>query len=298
MYDNHSSPTHLLRDTSSRRTILRRGLGLAAIALVGGNIQLPTAIAQDSGPDATVNQFYLDIATYDYAHAYALLGGDLQARQSLDAFTKGYADTAYVEVKIASDRASSEGTDVEVTITSWHNDASIHAYEGRYSLSRDADSWKIVAASIAETAVSPDIAPLMRLGDVTFDLGQRTAGAGHRYVDLRATNTSSRTVLAAAVPQLALVDDTGHVIIESSCAETDPITAVSLDPDASADATFEWHIQCADLANLPITLRITIPGDTDRTSIPFSQPMQLGPSSCEGPEDRNVLTSKAFRTPE
>jgi hypothetical protein len=101
-------------------------------------------------------------------------------------------------------------------------------------------------------------------------------------------------VLAAGVPQLAYIGSSGKVILESTSAQTTPFTAVSLDPGDTAYAMFEWWIDCTDIADLPITLQIAIPGDTHRTEIPFSDALGLNGSSCHGPNTKTVLTSKAF----
>jgi hypothetical protein len=292
-----ASSASMRRGRFTRRAALRGGLGLAAIAVLSG-VATPLA-AQQSTPDSTIEQFYLGVATYQYDDAYALLGSELQAKQSLDAFIKGYADTAYVQVAITGHAASAGQQDVGVTITSWHNDGSIHAYSGTYTLNQVSGGWKIAAASITESARPQNVAPLMRFADLDVTLGQPDAGMGHRYYHLLVTNNAQWAVTAAGVPHLKLLNASGGVVMDSSPGQLQPITAVALQPGQTADAQFEWSNWCESAPTYPLKLQIAIPGDTHELLIPFTTPMgQVQAPPCMGNASPAVFQSQAFQAAE
>lgn len=279
----------------TRRTALRGVVGLAAATALGrvaGDV-----IAQQSTPDSTIEQFYLAIATYQYDDAYALLGSNLQASQSLSAFIAGYADTAYVQVAITGHAASAGQQDVGVTITSWHNDGSIHAYSGTYTLNQMNGGWKIAAASITEDAQPQNVAPLMRFSDLGVTLGQPDAAVGHRYYHLLVTNNAQSAVTAAGVPHLKLLDASGRLVMDSSPGQLQSITAVTLQSGETADAQFEWSNWCEAAPAYPLKLQIAIPGDTHELLIPFTTPMgQVQAPPCMGNASPAVFQAMAFQT--
>src|SRR6476661_8851943 len=83
MEDRHqASPARALIGRFTRRTAVRNLLGLTAAASLTAGATTRVA-AQQSTPDGTIQQFNLAIATYQYAAAYALLGSQLQAKQTL-----------------------------------------------------------------------------------------------------------------------------------------------------------------------------------------------------------------------
>lgn len=289
------SRSSLLQVHYSRRAVVCNALGLAAAASLGGPVTTwvgPVA-AQQTTQDSAIEQFYLALATYQYKDAYALLSSDLQAKQSLDAFTKGYADTAYVQAQITGNSASAGQQDIQVNITSWHNDRSIHAYSGSYTLNQVGGDWKIATSSIKEEAPPQDVAPLMRFSDLDVTLGKGSAGLGHRYFDLLVTNTAQDTVTAADVPHLRLLDRSGGVVMESSSAQVQPITAVALQAGETAHATCEWTNWCTKAPAFPLRLQIAIPGDTHEQTIPFTRSNQTPP--CVGSAEVTIFQSQAFR---
>lgn len=294
MEDRHrTSPVSLLTGRFSRRIALRGALVLAGAGALGGASR--PAAAQQSTPDSTIQQFYLAVGTYQYKDAYALLNSNLQARQSLAAFIKGYADTAYVQAQITGHAASAGQQDVGVVLTAWHNDGSIHAYSGTYTLSLAGSTWKIAGASIKEVAPPANAAPLMTFGDLNVAMGQPDAGMGHRYFHLLVTSNAQNPVTAAGVPHLKVLNASGGVVMESSPGQLQPMTAVTLQPGQTADAQFEWSNWCGATPAYPLKLQIAIPGDTHELIIPFTTtlgPVQAPP--CIGTASPAVFQSMAF----
>lgn len=293
------APSTVRRGRCTRRIVVRTLAGFAgAAALIGaGTAQGRSVTAQQpTGPGSTIEQFYADIATYQYKDAYALLGSDLQAKQSYVDFIKGYADTAFVQMQFGDVTGSTDQNNVPVFITAWHNDGSIHAYRGSYTLTETGAGWKITAASIAEVAPPSNVAPLMRFADIDVKLGQPEAAMGHRYFHLLATNTAPDTVMAAGVPQLTVLDASGNIVVESSPSQTPPISPVELRSGATADAMFEWSNWCQATPAYPLQLRIAIPGDTARATIPYTTP--LGPVQappCFGNAEPTTFQCRAFQ---
>ena len=294
-YRYQLSQSSLLRIHYSRRAVVCNALGLAAAVSLGGAVttSVGPVAAQQSTPDSTIEQFYLALATYRYKDAYALLSSDLQAKQSFDAFTKGYADTAYVQAQITGNSASAGQQDVQANITSWHNDRSIHAYSGSYTLNQVGGDWKIAASSIKEDAPPQNVAPLMSFSDLDVTLGKGGVGLSHHYFNLLVTNTLQNTVTAAGVPHLKLLDRSGAVVMESSSAQVQPITAVALQPGETAHATCEWTNWCTKAPAFPLRLQIAIPGDTHEQTIPFPTSNQTPP--CVGSAEVAIFQSQAFR---
>lgn len=292
MEDRHrTSPVGLLTGRFSRRAAIRGAVGLGAAAALGGQ-----AAAQQSTPDSTIQQFYLAVGTYQYQQAYALFGSALQARQSLAAFIKGYADTAYVQAQITGHAASAGQQDVGVALTAWHNDGSIHAYSGTYTLSLTGGVWKIAAAAIAEGTPPANVAPLMAFGDLKVALGEPDAGMGHRYYHLLMTSNAENAVTAAGVPHLTLLDASGKIVMQSSSGQLQPMTAVTLTSGQAADAQFEWSNWCETAPAYPLRLQIAIPGDTHELVIPFTTPMgQVQAPPCMGTASPAVFQAMAFQ---
>lgn len=291
MEDRHrTSPASLLAGRFTRRAAMRGALGLGTAAALGG----PVA-AQQSTPDTTIQQFYLAVGTYQYKDAYALLNSNMQAKQSLDAFIKGYADTAYVQAQITGHAASAGQQDVGVALLAWHNDRSIHAYTGTYTLSLSGNTWKIASAAIREVAPPANTAPLMTFGDLNVAMGQPDAGMGHRYFHLLVTSNAQNPVTAAGVPHLKVLNAAQGIVMESSPGQLQPMTAVTLQTGQTADAQFEWSNWCGAAPSYPLKLQIAIPGETQELIIPFTTtlgPVQAPP--CMGNASPAVFQSMAF----
>lgn len=106
---------------------------------------------------AVVRDYYDAIAARDYERAYRYW---LAPAQSLDDFTKGFADTASVEVKAGAPSriegaAGSQYVDVPVTITATTKSGRSQRFEGTYTLRRSMveggeKRWRIDRASIRE----------------------------------------------------------------------------------------------------------------------------------------------------
>jgi hypothetical protein len=244
-----------------------------------------------STPEQVVQQYYLAISTYDYKTAYNLLDAKMQqAQQSYDQFVKGYADTAYDQVKITSTRPHEEHTDVFVTITAWHNDRSIHQYSGHYAVEEEGGKLLLLGAAIQEGAAPTDVLPLCRVQDLRASLGRWQGAAGNRITEFDVTNTSGNACLAAGVPHVQFYDKNG-MIIESASEQTEPMTPVRLDPGKQAQAGIRWSNWCGNTPQQPFRVNVAIPGDTARFNL---QNAQLSVPPCLGQGQPSSLGVKAF----
>lgn len=282
----------------TRRSAIRSLVGFASAASLAGVAGTLTtrAVAQTLAPDNVIKQFYLALATYQYKMAYSLLSSEYQARQSYSSFVKGFADTAYVQIMIVGDETSGSHQKVWVAVTAWHNDRSIHAFTGSYTLMPGGGGWKIADASIKENSAPRDVMPLMRFADVNVALGREEAATGHRFFNLLVTNHTQSTVLAAGVPHLKLLDHSGSIVVASTSGQEQPITAVPLRPGTQAQAMFEWSNWCKATPAYPLKLQIAIPGDSHENTIPFTTPdgsPQAPP--CFGNAEPATFQSLAFQ---
>lgn len=108
-------------------------------------------------PAAVVREYYEAIAARDFERAYRYW---LAPAQSLDDFTKGFADTASVEVKTGAPSriegaAGSQYVEMPVTISATTKSGEKQRFEGTYTLRRSMveggeKTWRIDRASIRE----------------------------------------------------------------------------------------------------------------------------------------------------
>jgi hypothetical protein len=238
-----------------------------------------------------VQQYYLAISTYEYKTAYDLFGTKMkQAQQSYDHFVKGYADTAYDQVKITSARPHLGHTDVFVAITAWHNDGSIHQFSGHFAVDDEGGKLLIIGAAIQEDAAPKNVLPLCRVQDLQASLGRWQGATGNRITAFDVTNTSDRACLAAGVPHVQFYDKNG-MIIESASEQTEPMTPVRLDPGEQAQAGIRWSNWCGNTPQQPFRVNVAIPGDTARFNL---QNAQLSVPPCLGQSQPSSLGVKAF----
>ena len=254
--------------TISRRTVLQGAIALAP-ALALARFASPVS-AQGLDPAATVQRFYAAVATYQYAEAYAMLGSTLQSRRSEQVFTDGYDDTAFVQVETGDVGVATGHTVVPVTITAWHNDRTIHAYGGSYTLTQVGNAWIIDSADIKELAAPANVAPLMRFSDVSVSLGPGSAATGHRYFSLLFTNSTSANITAGGVPHLTVVDAQGKTVLDSEPEYAESIAGFTLGPSETAEAAFEWSNWCGDPPTTPLQLSIDLPGDPESSTVAFA----------------------------
>jgi hypothetical protein len=93
--------------------------------------------------DSTLGDYFAAINRRDYRAAYDLLGPDLQAQQSFDAFAAGFADTVHdTFAVVASDspgadfQAIPDRLTLSVRLAAQQADGAIRRYHGTYELAR------------------------------------------------------------------------------------------------------------------------------------------------------------------
>ncbi len=248
----------------SRRSFLGGAAGVAALAA----LPLRNAAAKVTAADAksTVEQFYQLVDAYDYASAYALLGSAWQQSQSQSTFTNGYADTAFVELRVSGTAEAKDGKQVNVKLTSWHNDGSVKGYAGHYVVGTEGGQTKLISASI-KAAAAPSVPPLCKLADLSFALQGGDAGAGSRFGSIVGTNTSGDTCVVGGSPALTIRDSSTGNRLDSTSEPGTPATAVTLAPNASAVAEYRFANWCG--ANPPKNFSVTVhvPGDFGNATI-------------------------------
>ncbi|MGH2557699.1 MAG: DUF4232 domain-containing protein [Thermomicrobiales bacterium] len=290
------SLTRLLGNRQSRRTLLGALAGTAAASLmVNRGAASPAAQHTKAGADV-VERYYLAVATYQYEQAYALLGAAVQAQQPFDDFVDGYADTAYVQVGVDHTQYTGDHEDVQVTLTAWHNDASIHRFSGAYAVGEEGGAARILAATIQEDEPPSDVPPLCQVEDIRASFGDWNAGAGNRYGTVLLTNERNGVCVAAGVPHLQVYDAEGTLVIESTTEQTEPFRSAPIRPGDQAASKFRWANWCEGEPAYPLTLNIAIPGDTDRLSLPMETaagPVQMPP--CMGAGEPSSFGAKAFQ---
>jgi len=248
----------------SRRTFLGGAAGVAVLAAV----PLRMAEAKVTAADAksTVDQFYQFVDAYDYSSAYALLGSTWQKSQSESAFTNGYGDTAFVELHISGTAEASGGKQVNVKLTSWHNDGSVKGYSGHYIVGTEGGATKIISANI-KAAAAPSVPPLCKLADLSFALEGGDAGAGSRFGSIVGTNTSGDTCVVGGSPALTIRDSTtGNRLDSVSEPGTEPV-AVTLKPNASAVAEYRFANWCGANPPKSFSVIVQVPGDFGNAEI-------------------------------
>ncbi|MFN8517613.1 MAG: DUF4232 domain-containing protein [Thermomicrobiales bacterium] len=111
----------------------------------------PFSVEFTAGHANVVLRFYKAINAQDYATAYNLLGGALQAQQSYDTFVAGYANTSKVTVIITTitGAVGPETNRVGVQLTATQADGSTQRFSGTYDVGAENGGLRIVRASIA-----------------------------------------------------------------------------------------------------------------------------------------------------
>ncbi|MGH2551182.1 MAG: DUF4232 domain-containing protein [Thermomicrobiales bacterium] len=251
----------------------RRFLGGAAGALALTAIPLRFAAAATDATDAkaTIEQFYQNVDAYDYASAYALLGASWQQSQSQTAFTNGYGDTAFVELTILGTANSSNGTkQVNVKLTSWHNDATIHGYSGHYIVGQEGAEGRntLILSADIKVASAPDVAPLCTLDDLSFAIGGGDAGAGNRFGTVIGTNESGSACVVGGSPALTLRNETTGNRLYSTSEAGSPAVGITLQPGGSATAQYRFANWCGSTDPSDFSLSVEVPGDFSQTTIP------------------------------
>lgn len=292
--DRFDTLTRQFGRSISRRRFLGGAVGVAALTA----LPLRYASAQTDAEDAksTVEQFYQFVDAYDYASAYALLGSDWQQSQSEANFTNGYGDTAFVELDITGTSEGSNGNkEVNVKLTSWHNDATVHGYSGYYVVGREGAegrNTRILSADI-KVAAAPNVAPLCTLDDLSFAIGEGDAGAGNRFGTVIGTNVSSSACVVGGSPALTLRDETTGNRLYSTSEPGSPAVGITLQPNDSAQAEYRFSNWCGSTDPSDFSLSVEVPGDFSQGTIPDG-PENLSFPPCLGSGESALLGVKGW----
>ena len=276
---------------TSRRRVIGGAAAIAAAALLP--LELRTASAQTDDAVALVQQFYESIDAYAYADAYALYGSNMQSQQSAAQFEQGYSDTAFVQMTTSGSTANANGTSrVSVKLVAWHNDGTIRAYGGSYTVGTENGQLKILGASINEGPKPSGTVPLCTINQLDFSLGPWDAGAGSRMSSVVATNTSDASCTVGGSPRVIINDATSGESLKSASEAGSPPVGITLDPGASAHAPLRFSNWCVSTQN-KISLAVEIPGDDSQGTIDTSANGITYPP-CLGESQNPVLGVQGF----
>lgn len=261
------------------RTTRRIFLGMAAAAALplrnGTSAQRVGAEAE-----ALVGRFYELIDAYRYEQAYTLLGARRKARRSLDRFTSGYRNTAFVQCRTTIETISDNAASIGADLVSWHNDGSIVAYKGTYIVSQEQGQLAIVSADVMETSVPEGTPRLCGVSEVDLAFGPWHGAAGSREGSILATNTSGAACALGGSPRLSLTDAAGNVLVSTSEAGSSP-EAVVLGPGESARATVRFSNWCG-VTDGTAAVRAALPGGADTAPVSAAGEGVSWPP-CNGP---------------
>ena len=247
--------TRIAARRSNRRSILKAAaLGMAATA----PISFRRAEAASDDAAAVVQSFYANIDAYQYEQAYALVGAKWHSEQSLDTFTKGYANTAFVQCSVTGKEASGANTAVSVHLVSWHNDGNIVTYQGNYTVGSENGALLILAGDNTPVRTSPATAPLCKVGDLSFTFGTWDAGAGNRFSSIVATNGGAKPCALGGSPRVELTDAANHTVRSTSDVAASP-TAIVVKPGDTASAPLDFANWCGETSE-PKSIKIDLPG--------------------------------------
>src|SRR4051812_41139157 len=159
-------------DAMARRFALplsrRRFLSLSAfgaVAALGVKFGQAESLAQSEASDL-VQRFYENVNAYQYKQAYELLGSKWHSQQSLQNFTNGYGNTAFVQCKTTGETASGNSTVVNVKLISWHNDGKTVGYTGHYTVGQENGGLLILGGNNTLTAAPQGTPPLCKINDL------------------------------------------------------------------------------------------------------------------------------------
>jgi hypothetical protein len=260
----------------SRRTLAKSAAALA------GTFALPRLSEAQELPEASalVQSFYESVDAYQYEDAYAMLGSAWQAEQSRDNFIQGYHNTAFVQCDITGEEAVSDGTSVKVKLISWHNDGKIQGYTGHYMVGEERGQLRILAGDNTPTSAPSGTPPLCRIDDLSFRLGEWTAGAGNRFSTVIATNAGEDACVLGGSPRITLTDAASHELVSTSEAGSAP-TGITVQPGDEASASLRFANWCEG-DDEPFSATVEVPGDTHNGTVDLSGGLSLPPCLGEG----------------
>jgi hypothetical protein len=275
------------------RRVTRRAV-LQAAALGGAAVAAPVTFRRASAATsaaALVQQLYENIDAYQYGQAYALLGSKWHSQQSLEKFTKGYANTAFVQCEPTGEHTSGGVTTVNVKLISWHNDGAVVGYTGAYKVGTENGKLLILGGDNTPGNPPAGTPPLCKIADLRFAFGPWNAGAGQRNSSIVATNKSQRSCALGGSPRVELTDTGKHTVRSTSEAGTLPI-AIMVSPGDSAHAPLRFSNWCGGTGN-PASVVVDIPADTAKGTVSFSQ-NGISYPPCLGQGQAAVLEIKGF----
>lgn len=260
--------TRVFAAKTSRRRVIGGTAAIAAAALLP--LELRSASAQTDDAVALVQQFYASIDAYAYTDAYALYGSNMQSQQSAAQFEQGYSDTAFVQMTTSGSTANANGTSqVSVKLVAWHNDGSIKAYGGSYTVGTENGQLKILGASINEGPKPSGTVPLCTINQLSFSLGPWDAGAGSRMSSVVATNSGNASCTVGGAPRVIINDATSGESLKSTSEAGSPPVGITLDPGSSAHAPLRFSNWCVSTEN-KISLAVEVAGDDSQGTIDTS----------------------------
>jgi uncharacterized protein DUF4232 len=245
---------------TDRRTLL--GGVIAAGAGIFGIRHAALAAPQSEG--GLVFDYYQAIDRRAFKTAYGYLGAAFHARQTLDNFTAGFADTVYDDLVISGVHPDAARNQIvyDVTVTAWHLDGSVHRFTGTYTEGREAGASKLIDAAIREVPVH-DMPPLCAASDLHATM-TGDAGAGQRYGTVTATNVAGGSCVLGGIPRVAVSDASGNRVISARAEPNVPITTVTLAPGKSATLDMHWSNWCGAPVNGEPHVSVTFRGGEGR----------------------------------
>jgi hypothetical protein len=287
----NDSAFDLMTRRFAARLSRRRLLGTTAVGTIAAlGVRFGQSVAQTEA-SALVQRFYGLINAYQYEQAYALLGSDWHARQSLENFTNGYGNTAFVQCETTGEEASGSSTIVSVELISWHNDGEIAGYSGQYTVGDENGQLLILDGNNSVTAAPAGIPPLCKIADLGLSFGQWEGAAGSRNGSIVGTNSGDATCALGGSPRVILVDQAWNVLISES-EEGSPPVAINVGPGESAQALLSFSNWCGDTGD-PLLLGAMVPGDTATGEVNY-QDTGISYPPCNGPGQAARLAVKGW----
>jgi len=157
----------------NRRRFLQAAAAIPAAAMLPSAVK-PATAQTDSPASELVQRYYELIDAYQYETAYGLLGTKWHAQQSLETYTKGFANTAFVQCRTTGEANQGGNTSVAVKLISWHNDGKTTAYSGGYTVGEEGGELRILAGDNSQGPVPSGTAPLCAIDDLAFRSGRGT----------------------------------------------------------------------------------------------------------------------------
>jgi hypothetical protein len=264
---------------------------LLSVALAGRS-GATAADDVETGATGAVTQYYSAIDAFDYETAWNLLGIQWQKDQPLDDFTAGFADTAFVRLDITDTTVHGDGATVAVRLTAWHNDKTVHAFTGTYEVGKEAGEWRLISASVKVAQVQQVVPPLCMLDNLSFRTADWDAGAGNRFGELVATNTSEKTCVVGGAPRISIVIPGAKSPIATSTGEAgSPPEAIILKQGDEATAEMRLANWCVEDGEALIVY-VEVPGDTWKSEIGDENDLSVPP--CLGDPEAPLFNIKGF----